>query len=113
HTARRCAKEGGSPAEFRWLFVFKPGAGLVVCRPPARREARLVALGCVQRAFFHWVAVIVMRARAAAARSQPYGRLALSLAVEHRAARRPALLVSLHPYYHYHPGPASAGHSRL
>ena len=94
-------------------FCTSAWAGLVVCRSPARPAARLVALRCVQRALSQRVALIVVRAPAAAARSQPFGRLTLPLEMEHCAARLSALLVSLHALHNHHPDSAVAGHSRL
>src|SRR6266567_6755715 len=58
----------------------------VVCRHPARTATRLVALGCVQRAFSQR-SLLLFRGLAAAARSQPFGCLALPVEMEHRAAR--------------------------
>src|SRR5262249_40580897 len=106
------AKEGSS-AELHWVPIREPWSGLFVYRPAARTEARLVALGCVQRAFLERVTAVVVCGRATAPRAQSPGRLALPLEVEHHAARLLVVLVPLHSLRNHYPDSPVAGHSRL
>ena len=94
-------KKDSSCAQLRRVPVPECRIGPDVCRHPARRAARLVALRSIQRVVLVRLVPHTVRARAALARPQPAGGAPLSLAMEYGAAGQPCCsgfgLLSLEP----------------
>src|SRR6266852_5113374 len=85
-TESSCPKEGEPGTQLRRISVPECRIGTDVYRPPARPEARLVALRCIHRLVLVRRVPHIVRSHPAATRPQPAGSPPLSLAMEHCAA---------------------------
>src|SRR5215469_3300826 len=105
-------QEGTGP-KFRGFSLLQLWAGADASGNRARRKARLVALGSLQRAVHFRLVFSALRTSPATPRSQSAGGHALSSAVEHHFAGNGIILFSVFFGDHNYPRTAIARHSRI